>query len=291
MDYSKNSSGPYDDLLEWMRQNEDPRTKNWFMVHETPTAIWGLTAAYLMFVLWLGPLMMKGRAAFELRGFMISYNLFQVGLSLYMVTEIIYSMFINGYHPICQPFSAKTAHLNPLELRMAQALWWYYISKPIEFMDTVLMVLRKKNSQITFLHVFHHATMFNIWWFCIRLIPGGQGWLASSLNSFVHVFMYTYYLLNLFPSVRKYLWWKRYITQLQLCQFVIVLVHTVNTYLSGCDFPMWSIVMLTAYMVILIALFTNFYVNAYKSKCEVRAVSNGKHSSRVDNNFNHVKSN
>ena len=58
---------------------------------------------------------------------------------------------------------------------MASVLWWYFFSKAIELMDTVLMVARKKNNQITFLHVFHHATMLNIWWWVTTWIPGGLG--------------------------------------------------------------------------------------------------------------------
>lgn len=38
-----------------------------------------------------------------------------------------------------------------------------------------------------------------------------------AVNSLVHVIMYTYYFLsNLGPSVRKYLWWKRHVTKLQI---------------------------------------------------------------------------
>ena len=37
------------------------------------------------------------------------------------------------------------------------------------------------------------------------------------LNSFVHTVMYGYYGLSAIgPSMQKYLWWKKYITQLQL---------------------------------------------------------------------------
>jgi len=36
-------------------------------------------------------------------------------------------------------------------------------------------------------------------------------------NSFIHIFMYTYYLLAAFgPHMQKYLWWKRYMTKMQL---------------------------------------------------------------------------
>ena len=37
------------------------------------------------------------------------------------------------------------------------------------------------------------------------------------INSFIHVIMYTYYAVAaLGPEYQKYLWWKRYLTKLQL---------------------------------------------------------------------------
>ncbi len=37
------------------------------------------------------------------------------------------------------------------------------------------------------------------------------------MNAFIHVLMYTYYgLAGLGPHVQKYLWWKRYLTRIQL---------------------------------------------------------------------------
>lgn len=45
------------------------------------------------------------------------------------------------------------------------------------------------------------------------------------LNSLVHTVMYGYYGLSaLGPSVQKYLWWKKYITQLQLVRFLCLLM-------------------------------------------------------------------
>jgi hypothetical protein len=41
--------------------------------------------------------------------------------------------------------------------------------------------------------------------------------LLGVINSFVHIIMYSYYLLAaLGPEVQKYLWWKKYITTLQM---------------------------------------------------------------------------
>ena len=46
------------------------------------------------------------------------------------------------------------------------------------------------------------------------LVPAFFG---AMVNSFIHVLMYTYYGLSaLGPHMQKYLWWKRYLTVMQL---------------------------------------------------------------------------
>ena len=46
--------------------------------------------------------------------------------------------------------------------------------------------------------------------------------LFGLFNTLIHVIMYSYYALASFgPHMQKYLWWKKYITQLQLLQFLI----------------------------------------------------------------------
>jgi hypothetical protein len=50
---------------------------------------------------------------------------------------------------------------------------------------------------------------------------GGHGTLLGVINSFVHIIMYAYYLLAaLGPEVQKYLWWKKYLTTLQIVSIV-----------------------------------------------------------------------
>jgi hypothetical protein len=49
------------------------------------------------------------------------------------------------------------------------------------------------------------------------LFPGGHESFGALFNSFIHVVMYTYYgLAALGPRVQPYLWWKRYLTKLQV---------------------------------------------------------------------------
>ena len=135
---------------------------------------------------------------------------------------------------------------------MASVVWWYYFSKIIELLDTVFFILRKKNNQISFLHVYHHSTMVPLWWIGVKWYAGGSCKLSESsfltcffnhpltypptcplspsltlslsaaffsamLNSGIHVIMYSYYFLSAFgPGVRRFLWWKKYLTMMQL---------------------------------------------------------------------------
>ena len=47
--------------------------------------------------------------------------------------------------------------------------------------------------QVSFLHVYHHASISLIWWMITYSAPGGDAYFSAALNSFVHVLMYCYY--------------------------------------------------------------------------------------------------
>jgi len=84
------------------------------------------------------------------------------------------------------------------------------------------------------------------------------------VNGFVHVIMYLYYALAACgPKVQKYLGWKRYLTILQMAQFVSALVLGIKALIHGCDFPLWMQYALVVYMSSFLVLFGNYYRNAY----------------------------
>lgn len=76
--------------------------------------------------------------------------------------------------------------------------------------------------------------------------------------------MYSYYGLSVFgPQVRKYLWWKQYLTVLQLVQFTGGLMLGLNGIFTGCTFTRWMQYLVVFYMLSFMVLFGNFYRNAY----------------------------
>lgn len=89
--------------------------------------------------------------------------------------------------------------------------------KIIELLDTVFFILRKNQRQVTFLHLYHHTLMPFCGFIGLKYFAGGHGTLLGIINSFIHVIMYAYYMLAAFgPHMQKYLWWKKYLTLLQI---------------------------------------------------------------------------
>lgn len=50
----------------------------------------------------------------------------------------------------------------------------------------------------------------------VKFMAGGHSSFFGLLNTFVHIIMYTYYMLAAMgPEMQKYLWWKKYLTQVK----------------------------------------------------------------------------
>lgn len=247
------------DLLDKIETSGDDRVADWLLIR-SPLPIVYIFITYLAFVV-IGPRWMKDRKPFHLKSVLIIYNGFQVFLSSYMFYEFLVSSYSAGYSLTCQPVDFS---MDPLSMRMANVSWWYFFSKIIDLIDTVFFILRKKNNQMTFLHVYHHSTMIFNWWLGAKYAPGGQSFFCALLNSFVHIVMYSYYLLSSMGTwIQPYLWWKRYLTQLQLVQFVLILIHSCVGLYNECDFPPILLYVVGAYCTSLTILFGNFYLKSY----------------------------
>lgn len=67
-----------------------------------------------------------------------------------------------------------------------------------------------------------------------------SAWFCSALNAFVHIVMYTYYALAAIPSMRGKLWWKKYITRLQLVRIINELFLSVSLNVAHKNFSYLS---------------------------------------------------
>ncbi|XP_059298350.1 uncharacterized protein LOC132051070 [Lycium ferocissimum] len=93
----------------------------------------------------------------------------------------------------------------------------FYLSKILEFIDTLLIILSSSRSRrLTFLHVYHHATVPVICYLGISNVDS-MSHVAVIGNASVHVIMYAYYFLC---AMGKRPRWKRIVTNCQIFQFI-----------------------------------------------------------------------
>merc|ERR1719370_2192637 len=117
------------------------------------------------------------------------------------------------------------------------------------------------------MHVVHHGGLPIAVWFGPKFVGGGHTTFCGFLNSGVHVAMYLYYFLAaLGPSIQPYLWWKRYLTRLQMAQFVIFFAHAMQPLFIECDYPKIYCWIILGHGVLYFCLFSNFYSKSYLSK-------------------------
>ncbi|XP_075221544.1 very long chain fatty acid elongase AAEL008004-like [Lycorma delicatula] len=238
---------------------------SWFLM-SSPYPVITIVATYLYFVLKLGPQYMTYRKPYNLKYVMMAYNLFQVIYNAWLFQKVFQTEGAVKYilNHTCHPVDKKENHLR---FELFSAAWYYFLSKLTDLLDTIFFVLRKKQSHVSFLHVYHHSMMLVSTWAYLKYIRGEQAGLIGLVNSFVHVAMYSYYFLAaLGPAVQPYLWWKKYITKLQLAQFIFIIGIMVLLLVMNCEIPRKLTYYVIANAFIFLYLFTQFYLKSYKAK-------------------------
>ncbi|XP_050589156.1 elongation of very long chain fatty acids protein AAEL008004-like isoform X3 [Bombus affinis] len=264
--------------------------------------------SYVYGVKVLGPKLMENRKPFQLKNALIIYNLFQMVFSAWLFYESLMGGWWDQYSFRCQPvdysnnptavrigmsgwltgdYSLRCQPVDysdrPQVLRMVHACWWYYFSKFTEFMDTIFFVLRKKNDHVSTLHVIHHGCMPMSVWFGVKFTPGGHSTFFGLLNTFVHIVMYTYYLLAAMgPRLQPYLWWKKYLTVFQMIQFIAVMIHAFQLLFIDCNYPKAFVWWIGLHATMFFFLFNEFYQQSYQQRR--KPVANGM---KKDHQQNH----
>ncbi|XP_076478456.1 very long chain fatty acid elongase 7 isoform X2 [Bombus vancouverensis nearcticus] len=226
----------------------DPRTQDYFLIG-SPWGCFSIVAFYLYFVHVLGPNIMAKRKPFNLNRILQIYNLIQIVSCAYI------------FHKI------------------TKIVWAYFLMKLLDLLDTAFFILRKKQQQVSFLHVYHHTGMALGSWAATKFLPGGHITFLGTLNSFVHMVMYTHYLATSLRISKP--WWKKYVTQLQLTQFCLITIHFVMlAWVEDCGFPKWTAAVMIPQNLFMLMMFGDFY---YKSYIKMRKIRENGVSSDVSN--------
>lgn len=246
-------------LYDFWEMYHNPELNKYALFNGAPWLICLFVGSYLYFVLRAGPKMMETRQPYDLKPLIRLYNFGMVLFNAYLFYHA--SPFLN-FGLYC--WGCKQA-IQPMVKESIPIVWLVLVSRFFDFFDTIFFVLRKKFSHVSFLHVFHHTVVPIGFWVGIKFAFFPVCCFIPYLNLVVHVIMYSYYGLSTFgPAVQKYLWWKKYLTRLQILQFLIALVHSLQPlYLRQCTFPTIFVYGQTLGAVLFLWLFISFYLKAY----------------------------
>lgn len=256
--YREFTSKISNDTINWARPEGWPAspTSEWPLAKlEVALAI---AVGYLIFV-FLGMVIMPHFP--EIRGlypFKFAYNIIQVMLCSYMCIEAGVRAYDAGYTLIpCNPFN----HLQP---PIGFILYVFYLSKILDFADTVFIIAEKRWKQLSFLHVYHHFSIFLFYWLNLNVGYDGDVYLTIVLNGLIHTVMYTYYFVSLHT---KEIWWKSALTMCQMVQFVLMNAQAVYIMSTNCgNFPRNIVVTYLIYIMTLLGLFAQFFVQSYMGR-------------------------
>lgn len=252
-----------DQLSQLFVNIQDDRTKHFALTRHglwTPTIV---VLAYLIFANWLGPWWMRSRKPFNLKYTMFTYNLCMSALNIYF--NIVSLQCLSYGRDIFNFNVPDPKDTSPKTLLIISTGYLYLLSKYLDFADTLFFVLRKKNSHLSFLHLYHHSVVaFGgsvVFIMYPTMTPMG---LFVLLNSLIHTVMYAYYgLAALGPSIQPYLWWKKYITQLQISQFIIYLIYFIFFVNLQSGYNYFILCMGTTQVPFFTYLFVRFYLRTY----------------------------
>ncbi|GLH13378.1 Elongation of very long chain fatty acids protein F [Gryllus bimaculatus] len=236
----------------------------------------GFAAAYLWFALGLGPRIMRGREPLRPKTVLAVYNALQVALNVAMLCKSV-SLFVDRRYDLMCPRAQPPLHVvmgdsqaHAFALEVARVAHYQASMRLLDLADTVFIVLAKKTRHLTFLHLYHHCSVILFAWTILKIDIGGTvTLLPASINNFVHATMYSYYLLSLFgfQLARSC---KKYITQLQILQFVLVVLYLLQAIMrKDCDTSLPIIGLNFTQGVVFLWLFLQFYRGAYHKKKEV----------------------
>ncbi|RWS05867.1 elongation of very long chain fatty acids protein-like protein [Dinothrombium tinctorium] len=252
----------------------DPRINQMPLMDGGPWTTLSIVIAYVYFVKILGPELMEKRPPFDLKRIIFCYNILMVIINgVFFVLAAYITNF--GYNTwICHNVEA---HLDDPKWQVNLFLGWlYFCSKFIDLLDTIFFVLRKKYNQVSALHVIHHSLVPLNVWMGLKYVPSESAAFMPYINSFIHCVMYSYYALStLGPAVRPYLWWKKYLTTMQIIQIALVGFHCLYiASIPACKLP--KIVFLIAFpqTILVLAMFCSFFIKSY-----IKGSSESKHKS------------
>lgn len=253
-------------LFNYWEIEGDQRIRHYPLMNGGPLPVIAIIFTYVMIVKVIGPQLMKNREPFQLRMPIIIYNIYNVLINIWFFLESIYCLDY-GRRLYDFKFPSNTDR-SPMAEHCCFMIYLYMLSKFVDMTDTIFFILRKKYHQASFLHVYHHSFVPMLMWMAVKLMPNaGPAGLFPLLNSFIHALMYGYYTIAaLGPRYQRLRVWKKYITIIQLVQFVCYIVHATLFLFLQSGYPIFIVYIAYVQNPFFLVMFYQFFRATYQDK-------------------------
>jgi len=211
------------------------------------------------------------------------YNLAQVSLSVYCAffgAPVIFSF-------LSHPFGVNLPMEASAEVNTAlhYCICVHFLSKFLDYVDTILILIGKKDKQLSVLHVYHHCSISMVWGYLIHTgFAFGTVCFGAWINAVVHSVMYTYYGLTAASVNGKRVFntkpFKPYVTSVQLTQFCMCITHALVVLALEQNIPSRLAWLQFGYHCTMIALFGQFFYRTYY--VDAKKEKRGTKGSKVD---------
>jgi hypothetical protein len=177
--------------------------------------------------------------------------------------QVSFQMFANqGFGSLCDPWTWDHYYID----------YWatlFYWSKYYEFLDTWVIIAKSdrygKRAKPSLLQVYHHCGIVVCTW-ATTVNRAPWAIYTVALNSGVHTFMYSYFLARCLGFGGKM---AKYVTTIQLTQFVVGLAMGLYSYSCSNGELQQVCVVYLVYVVGLLVLFSDLFRKKYTSKQKI----------------------
>ncbi|XP_076626464.1 very long chain fatty acid elongase 7-like [Colletes latitarsis] len=242
----------------------DMRTNDWFLM-SSPIPITLILFSYSYFIFRCGPKFMENKQPYGLHKLVRVYNLIQIILNAMTIYLIVDSGWIEDFFIYCVPPNYDP---TPKGIKICAVSYYGLIVRIVDLFETIIFVLRKKNRQISFLHLYHHISSVIMSWLNVKYVSTGMSLTIGIVNAIIHVIMYTYYLLSTYgPNIQRKLQpFKPLITLAQIVQFVFLILYLLHGLRPACHGLIIPAAVMFVNLSINLIFFYNFYRKNYMSK-------------------------
>ncbi|XP_072744128.1 very long chain fatty acid elongase AAEL008004-like isoform X2 [Anoplolepis gracilipes] len=258
--------GIMEEIYKCLFMNSAPLTREWILI-SSPFPLMLIIFGYLYFVLYAGPRYMQNQLPYKLKTFIMLYNLIQILANIWMVKEHLSFGWFSKYGITCSSFPYSTPDsLNAIKI--FHCVWWLFLLKIFDLVETCVFVLRKKQNQVSKLHVYHHVSNIFFGWIYLKYILEERMTFISLINCAVHVIMYTYYFISAKSKYRQIISpVKPFITRIQMMQFIVMIIFVLQVWDPNCHVQFEYVTLLAfifiTNLLIFFYLFYDFYKKSY----------------------------